>query len=245
MDSGGSPGDGNGLPPVDIQVPDDARELDRDVRAYRREQRAQRRRRRWQRLAAPLGRHGMIVPLLAGAMALSLLAGTLLTVTSSNGPRTTPLQAPHSLAPQPTEAVGQAGGLLPEATVLVGGRDTPLRELTTAVLAMVPDSCACMTALQQLTREAAAKQVKVYLVGDGGAVKQLTSLAARIGNGVVQVVDDTGNVVAATYHPVGLTAILVHSDAATGPVRRNLAQGLQLQTSLAKLGTPGLGYPSG
>ena len=229
-----------------MQIPDDARELDRDVQAYRRELRAQRRRRRWQRLTAPFTKHGMIVPLLAGAMALSLLAGTLLTVTSSGQPnQTAPIQAPRSLAPQPTESVGQAGGLLPNAMVLVGGRHTPLRDLTTSVLTLVPNGCGCVTALQQLTRQAAATQVKMYFVGTDGAVKQLTGLATRIGHGAIQVVDDTGNVIAATYHPAGLTAVLVHSDAATAPVQRNLVQGLRLESSLAKLGTPGWGYPSG
>ena len=40
-----TPGGGSGRdePPLDIQIPDDARELDRDVLAYRREMRAQRR----------------------------------------------------------------------------------------------------------------------------------------------------------------------------------------------------------
>ena len=48
-----NPGGGSGWdePPLDIQVPDDARELDRDVLAYHRELRAQRRRNRLRRLA--------------------------------------------------------------------------------------------------------------------------------------------------------------------------------------------------
>lgn len=246
MDSGGSPGDENGLPPVDIKVPDDARELERDVQAYRRELRARRRRNRWHRFAAPFTQHGMIVPLLAGAMALSLLAGTLLTVASSGQPdRTTQVQVPQSVAPQPTEPVGQAGGLLPDAIVVVGGKQTPLRDLTTSVLTMVPPGCGCVTALQQLTQQAAAAQVKVYFVGTGAALRQLTSLASQIGHGGIQVVNDTGNVVAGTYRPAGLTAVLVHSDAATGPVQRNLTGGLRLEASLAKLGTPGWGYPNG
>ena len=48
--------DDGGLPPVNIVVPDDARDLDRDVLAYRRELRAKRRRQRIMRLFGPLNR---------------------------------------------------------------------------------------------------------------------------------------------------------------------------------------------
>ena len=44
--------DGN-LPPVNVVIPDDARELDRDVLAYRRELRARRRRQWLMRLFRP------------------------------------------------------------------------------------------------------------------------------------------------------------------------------------------------
>ncbi len=81
MNSSGDPGrDDYGLPPVDIEVPDDARELDRDVQAYRRELRSQRRRNLARRVYGPLTRDGMVLPLLAGCLALTLLAATLLTV---------------------------------------------------------------------------------------------------------------------------------------------------------------------
>ena len=66
-----------------IEVPDDARDLDRDVQAYHRELRALRWRRRTRWLVVPLGRDGMVLPLLAGCLALTLLAGTLLTVRPS------------------------------------------------------------------------------------------------------------------------------------------------------------------
>src|SRR6266702_3000495 len=75
---GGEPErDESGLPPVDIEIPDDARELDRDIHAYHRELRAERRRRRVQRLIAPLTKHGMVVPLIAGLLAVTLFAGTM------------------------------------------------------------------------------------------------------------------------------------------------------------------------
>ena len=61
--------DGN-LPPVNVVIPDDARELDRDVLAYRREMRANRRRQRFLRIFQPfrtpeVGGHAAIIPLIA------------------------------------------------------------------------------------------------------------------------------------------------------------------------------------
>jgi hypothetical protein len=77
-----NPGGGAGWDdsPLDIQVPDDARELDRDVIAYHRELRARRRRNRLRRLVAPLGGNGTIMPLLASILAVCLVAGAMLSV---------------------------------------------------------------------------------------------------------------------------------------------------------------------
>jgi hypothetical protein len=80
-----NPGGGSGWdePPLDIQIPDDARELDRDVLAYHREQRAQRRRNRVRRLAgpfAPFAARGSVMPLLASILAVCLVAGAMLSV---------------------------------------------------------------------------------------------------------------------------------------------------------------------
>jgi hypothetical protein len=85
VNQGGEPGhDDYGLPPVDIQVPDDARELYRDVLAYHRELRALRRQERAARWRAPLRRGGMIVPLIAGCLVLAMIAGMVLTMFSAN-----------------------------------------------------------------------------------------------------------------------------------------------------------------
>jgi hypothetical protein len=81
VNSGGEPErDDTGLPPVDIEIPDDARELDRDVQAYYRERRAERRRQRHYRLHRKISRDGIVLPLLACCLILALIAGTLLTV---------------------------------------------------------------------------------------------------------------------------------------------------------------------
>jgi hypothetical protein len=81
LNSGGEPErDDTGLPPVDIEIPDDARELDRDVQAYYREQRAFRRQQRRSLLHGFLAKDGIVLPLLACCLILALIAGTLLTV---------------------------------------------------------------------------------------------------------------------------------------------------------------------
>jgi hypothetical protein len=81
LNSGGEPErDDTGLPPVDIEIPDDARELDRDVQAYYRERRAFRRQQRRSRLHGFLAKDGIVLPLLACCLILALITGTLLTV---------------------------------------------------------------------------------------------------------------------------------------------------------------------
>jgi hypothetical protein len=84
-----NPGGGSGReePPLDIQIPDDARELDRDLLAYRREQRVQRRRSRLRKLTAPFGGTGTVMPLLASILAVCLVAGAMLSV-ATFGPST-------------------------------------------------------------------------------------------------------------------------------------------------------------
>jgi hypothetical protein len=89
-------GSGWDEPPLDVQIPDDARELDREVLAYHRELRAKRRRSRLRRLAAPFARQGTIMPLLASILAVCLVAGAMLSVATFS-PTTAP--ATHSHPP--------------------------------------------------------------------------------------------------------------------------------------------------
>jgi hypothetical protein len=85
VNQGGEPGrDDEGLPRVDIEIPDDARELYRDVQAYHRELRALRRRQRSDRLRAPLRRTSVIWPVMAGCLLLALVSGMVLTVFSTD-----------------------------------------------------------------------------------------------------------------------------------------------------------------
>jgi hypothetical protein len=84
-------------PPLDVQIPDDARELDRDVLAYRRELRVRRRRSRLRRLTSPFAGQGTILPLLASILAVCLVAGAMLSVATFS-PSTEPAPRPHPTA---------------------------------------------------------------------------------------------------------------------------------------------------
>jgi hypothetical protein len=92
-------------PPLDIQIPDDARELERDVLAYHRELRAKRRRRRLRRLASPFAGQGTIMPLLASILAVCLVAGAMLSVATFSPP-----MAPAEHHPPTATATATATG---------------------------------------------------------------------------------------------------------------------------------------
>jgi hypothetical protein len=236
--------DDSGLPPLDIEIPDDARELDRDVQAYYRELRARRRHWRVRRLITPLTRHGMVVPLVAGMLAVTLVAGSMLTfVAGTPGPSTAGLQVPSNPPSWSVPPDGQVGGELPNVKVLIGNKRWQLRDLSPSVLTIVPNGCRCLAALRQLSSQAAAAQIGIYFVGTGPWAKQLAKLARQVGQTNIQVIDDPVNVLGVTYHPDGLTAILVHSDSAVTSVERDLMPGLNLQAKLGRLGRPGVGFP--
>jgi hypothetical protein len=222
VDPSSDPGrDEYGLPPADIEVPDDARDLDRDVQAYHRELRARRRRMRVSRLSLPLTRHGMVVPLVVACLALTLLTGTLLTVLAG---RQVPLvgQRPLAVSPQATSGTTQsrpgatspatAGQRLPAAQVVVAGQHVELRSLAPAVLAWVPATSASVALLRRLDKQAASAGVTIYFVGTGRAVGSLATVAAQAGPGYSnKVVDDSADALS-TFGPVGVTAILAHAD---------------------------------
>ena len=112
-----NPGGGSGWdePPLDIQIPDDARELQRDVLAYHRELRALRRRKRLRRLAgpfAPFAARGSVMPLLASILAVCLVAGAMLSVATFS-----PATSPADHLSQPDH-----GGILKPPAEFPGGQ---------------------------------------------------------------------------------------------------------------------------
>jgi len=243
VNAGGEPDrDDSGLPPVDIEVPDDARELDRDVQAYHRELRAQRRRTRIGLLHAPLTRDGLVLPLLAGCLAMVLISGALLTVFTagqSGARRPTPsAQVPTASISQPPAAsppVSKPAALLPNATVIRAGHSGQLRGLVRSVLMLIPAGCRCDMTLRRLRRQAAAAGVTFYLVGTGGDMPQVRRLAARAGQPEGKVIRDPRRVLAAAYHPHGLVAVLVRADGTVGRIARNLAPASGLTSEFRSL----------
>lgn len=239
--------DDSGLPPVDIEIPDDASELDRDVQAYHRELRAQRRRMRIGRLQGPLTRDGLMLPLLAGFLAMVLISGVLLTVFTA-GQSGAPRQPP---SPQVTNAsIGSAPGTggtatgpptpkppprLPNASVFVQGQPLLLSSLASTVLALVPAGCQCSAAVRQLRRRAAAAGVTLYLVNAGRDLPQVRQVATGGEPPAAKVADDPHQVLAARYHPHGLTAVLVRADGSVGLVLRHLRPTRQLASQIRSL----------
>ena len=213
--------DGN-LPPVNVVIPDDARELDRDVLAYHRELRARRRRQRLTRLLRPLrvsaiGGHAAIIPLIAACLAICLVGGALLSVATMSPASAPTLSSPASSAQPGVSPLALAE--LPAGSVQLKGRTVPLRSLVTSAIAIIPANCGCGTELGRLAGQAVAAHVGLYFAGAGPVISQLPALAARYGDGAAVTAADYDNVLTGAYHPVGLTVLLVFKDAKAEVVR--------------------------
>jgi hypothetical protein len=238
--------DGN-LPPVNIVIPDDARELDRDVLAYRRELRAKRRRQRFLRFFQPfrtpeLGGHAAFIPLIAICLAICLVGGALLSVATMS-----PASAPTLNGAQgAAQAVVPTGDLtaLPAGSVQLAGRAESVRSLKSSVIALIPANCDCGLGLQRLAGQAIDAHAKLYFAASGAALAQLAGLTTRYGDGTAEAAADSGSVLTAAYRPSGLTVLLVYKDA-TAKVLRNLSVDFQLTAAMRELGQPGASTPAG
>jgi hypothetical protein len=247
--------DGN-LPPVNVVIPDDARELDRDVLAYHRELRARRRRQRLMRLMRPfrvreLGGHAAMIPLIAACLAISLVGGALLSVATISPASAPTLSVPPTSGQAPVSASGvsasgvSASGVspgdltkLPAGTVHIGGRTVTLRSLVTSAIAVIPASCGCGPELERLAQQAVSAHVALYFAGAGPVIPQLPALVKRYGDGAAIATADYDGALGSAFHPTGLTVLLVFSDA-RAEVRRDLRADFQLTPVLRELNRAG------
>lgn len=262
------PSSDDDLPPLDVHVPDDARELDADLLAYRREQREAARTTRAYRHSARLRRH-TLGRVLAGRRGLSMAAvvlAALVTAVAATGlallgPRQAARPPAATLASSPTAAPGDVGGLLPDAQVRGQGVQAA-RGLRPAVLAVVSPGCGCAATLQAVHRQAAEFTLRLYLVappGTGPAVRRLAT-EAQLGQ-VTTVVDESGALTAAygDDHPTGEagsgstngaadgtadgaaagTYVLVHADGVVREILTDVTPRDRLELHLAPLAEPG------
>jgi hypothetical protein len=223
---GSEPGrDDNGLPPVDVEIPDDARELDRDVQAYRRELRAVRRQERRTRWHRSLGKDDIVLPLLACCLILALIAGTLLTVfttTSEQGLTGMPGSGTNSALPAgPGRGVPQivSSSPLPRADITVDGvGQVRLDALSRAMLVLVPPGCDCGSTLAWLADVAASARATAYVIYNQQTQAEVQRLYAGLNiqrRELLTPADDTHNVLTSRdSFPAGvsatrLTAVLV------------------------------------
>jgi hypothetical protein len=233
--------DDGSLPPVNIVIPDDARELDRDVLAYHREIRALRRRQRRRRILRPFNGPGggpaAIVPLIALCLAIALVGGALLSVLTISPAEQDSVLTP-SASPRATSAPA-ALTTLPTGSVRLDGRTSEqVRSLVSSAIVLVPDDCGCGLSLTRLTGQAYAAGARVYFVGAGVPSAQLIEEAVKYGGGHAVAADDADGVLTGAYHPAGLTVLLVFSDA-TAEVRKNLSGNFQLGLTPGELNSPG------
>lgn len=232
--------DDYGLPKVDVVVPDDARELDRDVLAYRRELRQQRRHERWRRLGRPFTRYGIAAPFIASAVLIALISGVLMTVISPRpNPRAVqvPPTGPQRLRP------GDVGGGLPSGNVIFRHRRVPVDRFVNVagVVLVVPRECGCDAAAQNIIRQAGGQRLQVWLIADAradGDDRDVSRLAAGAAPGVALVADDPDRVLASTYKSSGLTAVLLRTDRIVRKILRGIQGNRDLTADLRSLQTP-------
>jgi hypothetical protein len=233
VNAGGDPGrDDYGLPPVEIEIPDDARALARDVQAYHRELRSLRRQHLARRFYGPLTRDGMVLPLLAGCLALTLVAATLLTVFTAREP--TAGLRPATGSGQPGTRARPAAALV-NATLFAAGQPTPLNSLPgpVVVLALIPPRCQCLADLRELTIQATQAKALIYLVGVHNA--PVTALTAELGLGPTQALEDSADTLPAPYRVATLTAVVVRPDGTAFRVVHKRGRGFQIESDVRAL----------
>ena len=236
MNQGGEPAhDDYGLPRVDIEIPDDARELDRDVQAYHRELRALRRIERSNRWRAPLRKSGMLVPLIAGCLVMAMIGGMVLTMFSANPyfagtagrenppaktgrPSANPggsAKAPDrsQQASSPPLSASATATMLPAGTLTGAKGRISLRTLAAVAIAIVPANCMCGKLINRLVARAKPAGLTVYLVGpDGSSMRDLRSQVPRPAQNRAIFALDKNNTLGKSYRPLGLMVLLVDKD---------------------------------
>jgi len=235
--------DADELEGLALLVPDDARSLDGDRASYLDELRGAASdrpelevvHRRWHRLLGQrlrgVGLSGSVVIVV---LAIVTVVGSSLTVFNPSTVSTPASLAP--LATSPPAGVGEVGGLLPDTTLGIDGLDVPLRTARPALIVLVPDGCqTCGPTLASLLMQGREYNLALVLAGPPRQAGELTTFntAELGGSGLVAI--DKVDVLAASYAPVGVTAVLVRPDGVVGAVVRDIGPNQRLEPALAQL----------
>lgn len=213
----------DGLPEIDVEIPDDLRELDRDVQAYRRELRRQRRHEFLRRLVPGMGRlgpYGVLAPVVAAALIVTAVLGSVMSLL---GPRP-PSAMRGAGTPRDSGSVASdrpgVGAPLPDTAVSVDGIHTSLSSVRSAVVVYLPADCRCSGSVDSLVSTARSVGVAVYLSGPHA---DTDAAAARDGR-YPRVLDGAQQALTDRYRPRGLSAVLVGKDGKVTDVLVDLAQ---------------------
>ncbi|HEX6447158.1 MAG TPA: hypothetical protein VF053_18840 [Streptosporangiales bacterium] len=212
----------DGLPEIDVEIPDDIRELDRDVQAYHRELRRQRRHDLLRRTIPGMGRlgpYGVLAPVVAAALIVTAVLGSVMSLL---GPRP-PTAVRGAGTPRDSSVAGDRPGVgrtLPDAPVTVDGIHTTLSSVRSAIVVTLPVDCRCAGNVDSLVSTARSVGVAVYLSGPHA---DTDAAAAREGR-YPRVLDGAQQAIADRYRPSGLSAVLVGKDGKVTDVLRDLGE---------------------
>jgi hypothetical protein len=243
-------------PPV---VPDDASALEPDRLAWQAEERVKRRRERARRLlfTRRWDRFGLSGPLVCLCLlGVSLVAGLAVVFVPRPDPPAGP--APLSAAPEltvPAESTGYPheldestrdpapGHRLPRTDLVAENETVAAASLRPAVVALVPDRCACAPSLRAVLRQAQGFRLRLWLIATGeeaAARRQLVRLDESIGSGAARWAVDPPGRLARAVLARGLTLVLVRADGVVSTVRRAVGTDGRvpsLELPMARLGT--------
>ena len=210
------------LPPIEIEVPDDARELDPDLAALRRERRAAARQERLLRVfrTRRYERFGVSGPAVVVAL---VVVGIFATVFAVLGPTRSDRARPEPLATDDRDLVAPA-------TLLTSrGRRVASSAIRPAVIALVPPRCRCEEALDDVGRQARSYGLDLVVVVDRAEDRPESAPPFTI---TLEQLD--GDLFGA-YDARGLTLLLLARDGTVRSVLPSVQAGEPLATLLQPL----------
>ncbi|MHB1613886.1 MAG: hypothetical protein ACYCXA_11750 [Actinomycetes bacterium] len=248
----GDPGAGSDrwpdLPAVDVTVPDDLAELDEEVGAYRAElTRAPATRRAARSWPGGPGRSSRWAPTRSHPSAPLLLLTVLMIAGFTSmaiviAPRHSALVSARPLNTAAPGIPGAVGGLLPATTVDGPTGRMDARSIRPGVIALIPASCACSSAITRVFTTASRYRVPLWIVAEPHATAEAAALERGAGNGAAATAVDTTGALTRAVDAQGLTLVFVAADGTIDALVRDAGPATDLQRPLTSI-VAGAGAP--